>query len=74
MFVITCQTPGGHEYAWSVRDQAFALVPVVGDVFRNASAWDTEPEAREYMDRQLEIAPELEKLGPFEILAVEVAN
>lgn len=74
-FIITCQLPSGSRWAWAYVEQNgvkhFALAPINSGVARGVNAWDTREEAQEHLDEQLRLAPDLEKLGPFEIEQIE---
>lgn len=49
-------------------DGEFALVPLGKDGDASgAFCWPTYQEAEKYLKAQLEVAPQLKKLGPFEI-------
>ncbi len=66
-FIITCQLPSGAKYAWSRKDGEFALVPINGETVRMVSTWDSHDDAEGYLLAQMEVAPNLNKLGPFKI-------
>jgi hypothetical protein len=74
-WIIVAKFPSGTEMAFSYyqekgkAEKSFALVPIEGELgtVNNAISWNTEEEARNYLDAQLKAAPELSKIGPFEI-------
>lgn len=71
-FIIACRLPSGAMYAFATFEDKFALVPVEKGVVRKCMAWDTAAQAQAYLDEQLKLAPSVNKLGPFEILGVEL--
>lgn len=73
-WIITCTFPSGAKWAMASYKEQFALVPVENGVVRKASSWDTPEAAQDYLDAQLEVAPDLEKLGPFRIEAMELPS
>jgi hypothetical protein len=66
-WIITCKLPSGTRFAFSHKDNFFALVPVDAMQVRHASAFNTKQEAEDYLEKQIACAPQLLKLGPFQV-------
>lgn len=73
-FIITCVMPSGAKWAWSRFKDDFALVRCENGSVKNAFAWDTHDDAEGYLLAQMDVAPQLSKMGPFEIEAVELPS
>lgn len=70
-WIIVCTFKSGAKWAWSRRQHEFALVPLQNGRVNLALAWDSKAEAEDYLIAQLEVAPGLAKLGPFEFIEME---
>lgn len=74
-WVIAVTLPTGLKMAFSSHEEQFALVPISEQgTFRKASSWDSKREAEKYLALQLEVAPQLNKLAPFEFLQCQALN
>lgn len=72
-FIIAVKLPSGTRYAWSSFENQFALVPISDSgAVRKASAFDTRTEAEDHRERQLEIAPDLARMGEHEVIEVQL--
>lgn len=65
--IVAATFPSGARWAFSHKGREFALVQIKGDEVRRASAWDSAQEAQRHLDAQLDVAPDLARLGPFTI-------
>lgn len=71
VFVIVSTFPSGNKYCFSRHEDTFALVPFTGLTVNGALAWESHDEAEGYLIAQLLAAPDLRKMGPFKIEAME---
>ena len=70
-YIITCKFPSGAVWAWTRVKGRFALAPLKNGFVHGAFAWETRDEAEDYLLAQMEAAPDLRKLGPFKIEAMD---
>lgn len=77
-YIITGVLPSGKKVYWAVppagAPRCFTLGFVEGGEVRNAVAFDSVPEAEAHIAAQLRVGPDLEKLGPFAVEAVELPS
>src|SRR5206468_474732 len=66
-WIIAVKLPSGSRYALSVYEKTFALVQMSehGTV-KGALVWNSKAEAEAHLEKQLEAAPDLERMGDFE--------
>ncbi len=62
----------GNVLAWSRFKGQFALVKVQNGCVRYALAWESEKEAIAYMSAQIQVAPQLRKMGTFRVIPMEI--
>ena len=60
-YILVVTLPSGNHYALSTYEGGFALVPFDGFEVKNALAFDSYSEALVHRDKQIAVAPDLEK-------------
>lgn len=73
-YIIVKVLPSGAMWAFAAHKGQFAMRPIVDGSVRNVFAFDSEAEAQAHLDKQMEIAPDLDQLGPFVIQPMELAS
>lgn len=73
-YIITVKFPSGAVWDFSTFKNQFALVQVKDGMVRSALAFDSAQDAQRHLDKQLEIAPDLDKMAPFAIQCVDVGQ
>jgi hypothetical protein len=67
-WIIVATLPEGDRFAFSRYNGSFALVPFdEHEKVKNALAWDSKEDAELHLEKQLEAAPELRRLGTIRV-------